>query len=413
MNLFSQRARTAVCAMTQVVFLLAMPARRAVASGPVAAPATSSSDQPVEPRVLHSPVGTTEVGLLNGAPYRIDVPDGWNHSLVVFYHGYAEQPVTFHLAERVIPQQQPFLDRHYAILQSAYSQTGWALQQAYPETESLRRYFAKKYGAPHETYVAGLSMGGELVSVTLELNPKPYLGGLDLCGSVGPTFEVFERRFAQRAAFDYYFPDLLPPLVPTPSDFEDTPALHQKLLAAMHADPPAANAIRSLMGLHTDLDVARDIGYFTFVIGDMQRRSGGNPFDNRNYLYTGTNPISSATDYELNDKVRRYAATLQARTYLLHHYTPNGHLGRPMLALHTVYDPIVPATSLALYNHIVEAAGAGQNLVQQYVNRDGHCNITPDQIGSAFDELQRWTHVGTRPQPGLLKESPVHPSAAL
>jgi len=145
----------------------------------------------------------------------------------------------------------------------------------------------------------------------------------------------------------------------------------------------------------------------------MQRRSGGNPFDNRNYLYTGTNPISSATDYELNDKVRRYAATLQARTYLLHHYTPNGHLGRPMLALHTVYDPIVPATSLALYNHIVEAAGAGQNLVQQYVNRDGHCNITPDQIGSAFDELQRWTHVGTRPQPGLLKESPVHPSAAL
>ena len=210
MNLFSQRARTAVCAMTQVVFLLAMPARRAVASGPVAAPATSSSDQPVEPRVLHSPVGTTEVGLLNGAPYRIDVPDGWNHSLVVFYHGYAEQPVTFHLAERVIPQQQPFLDRHYAILQSAYSQTGWALQQAYPETESLRRYFAKKYGAPHETYVAGLSMGGELVSVTLELNPKPYLGGLDLCGSVGPTFEVFERRFAQRAAFDYYFPDLLP-----------------------------------------------------------------------------------------------------------------------------------------------------------------------------------------------------------
>ena len=156
-----------------------MAAGSAVASGPAAAPANSSSDQPVEPRVLHSPVGTTEVGILNGAPYRIDVPDGWNHSLVVFYHGYAEQPVTFHLAERVISQQQPFLDRHYAILQSAYSQTGWALQQAYPETESLRRYFSKKYGAPHETYVAGLSMGGELVSITLELNPKPYVGGLE------------------------------------------------------------------------------------------------------------------------------------------------------------------------------------------------------------------------------------------
>ena len=303
MTQFTQRARTTACATAGSLLWLTMAAGSAVASGPAAAPANSSSDQPVEPRVLHSPVGTTEVGILNGAPYRIDVPDGWNHSLVVFYHGYAEQPVTFHLAERVISQQQPFLDRHYAILQSAYSQTGWALQQAYPETESLRRYFSKKYGAPHETYVAGLSMGGELVSITLELNPKPYVGGLDLCGSVGPTFEAFERRFAQRAAFDYYFPDLLPPLVPTPMDFEDTPALHQKLLDAMHGDPTAAAAVRSLMGLHTDLDVARDLGYFTFVIGDMQRRSGGNPFDNRNYLYTGTNPISSATDYELNDKV--------------------------------------------------------------------------------------------------------------
>jgi hypothetical protein len=132
-----------------------------------------------------SPTGTTEVGLLNGTPYRIDVPEGWNHSLVVFYHGYAEHP-TFHIADRVIGQQQPFLDRHFAIAQSAYSQTGWALQQAYPETETLRRYFAKAYDAPHDTYAVGLSMGGLLVSITLELNPKPYLGGLDVCGSVGP-----------------------------------------------------------------------------------------------------------------------------------------------------------------------------------------------------------------------------------
>jgi pimeloyl-ACP methyl ester carboxylesterase len=369
--------------------------------------ATAAPDKPEPPRVLHSPAGITEVGLLDGAAYRIDIPEDWNHSLVVFYHGYAEHPATFHIAERLIGQQQPFFDRHFAVVQSAYSQTGWALQQAYPETEALRRYFIKKYGQPHDTYAVGFSMGGLLTSITLELNPKPYAGGLDVCGPVGPTFEAFERRFALRAAFDHYFPDLLPPLLATPPVFDDTPALHDKLLAALRAEPTAAAALRNLMGLHTDADVAHDIGYFTYVVGDMQRRAGGNPFDNRNYIYTGTNPANAAADFELNDKVRRYAASPQARQYMLRHYTPNGRLGRPMLAVHTVYDPIVPASSLSLYNHMVEAAGAEQNLVQQYVNREGHCNITEEQIGMAFDELQHWTHGGARPTPGLLKE-PAH-----
>src|SRR5580692_9823889 len=105
------------------------------------------------PEVLHTPAGSTEVGLLDGAAYRIDVPANWNHSLVVYYHGYAEQPLGFHIAERLNSQVLPLFERHYAIVQSGYSQPGWALQQAYPETETLRRYFTKAYQQPRETYV--------------------------------------------------------------------------------------------------------------------------------------------------------------------------------------------------------------------------------------------------------------------
>jgi len=363
----------------------------------------AAADKASAPRVLHTAYGTTEVGTLNGTAYRIDVPEGWNHQLIVFYHGYAEHPVSFHIADRLIGQEQPFFDRHYAIAQSAYSETGWALEQAYPETEALRRYFSKAYGAPRETYAVGYSMGGLLVSITLELNSKPYTGGLDFCGAVGPTSEAFEKRFAMRAAFDHYFPGLLPPLLNTPPFFDDSPAQQDRLLAALRADPGAAAIMRSLIGVHTDADVAHDISYYTYVVGDLQRRAGGNPFDNRNYIYTGATPGSSAADYELNDKVHRYAATPQARAYLTRHYTPSGHLGRPMLAIHTVYDPIVLVPSITLYNHMVESAGDAQNLVQQYVDREGHCNFTEEQIGSAFDELVRWTHNGPRPTPGLLK----------
>src|ERR1700742_44251 len=157
--------------------------------------------------------------------------------------------------------------------------------------------------------------------VTLELNPKPYAGGLDLCGAVGPTSESFDRRFAMRAAFDYYFPGLMPALVPVPADFEANRAERDRIGAALRENPLGAAAMRSLMGLHTDGELAFDIAYFTFVIGDMQRRSGGNPFDNRNTIYSGTNFTNSFGDYDLNDKVRRYDAQSLPRAYMLRHYT--------------------------------------------------------------------------------------------
>ena len=376
-------------------------------------PRASGAQKPTNSTDLHTSAGLTEVGLLDGAPYRIDIPENWNHSLVVYYHGYAQQrvslrgnlqaPISYHPAERLTGLPLQVFERHYAVAQSAYSQTGWALQQAYPETESLRRYFERRHGRANETFVAGDSMGGALVMVTLELNPRPYMGGLDLCGAVGPTSESFERRFALRAAFDVYFPGLMPALVPVPADYEITAALREKIAEALKANPAGATAMRALAGLHTDHDLVEDMAYFTYVIGEMQRRAGGNPFDNENWIYTGTNPSSSAGDIELNDKVRRYSAQPAARDYLLHHYTPSGRLGRPMLALHTVYDPTVPASQLALYAHQVEFAGFGTNLVQQYIHRDGHCTMSGDERGRAFDELVQWTHGGSRPTPGLLR----------
>src|ERR1700761_7082491 len=236
--------RPTLAAIALPAILLLGSARSVVAAAP-------STPTPSHHEILQSPAGLTEVGLLDGAAYRIDIPAHWNHSLVVYYHGYALQPISFHIAERLTGQEQPFFERNYAVIQSAYSKTGWALQQAYPETDALRRYFIRKYGQPNETYVAGGSMGGQLVAVTLEINPKPYTGGLNLCGSVGPTYFNFNHRFAMRAAFDYYFPGVMPPLVPVPASFEDTLADRDKVLDALHDNPEAAASLRNLTGLHT------------------------------------------------------------------------------------------------------------------------------------------------------------------
>jgi hypothetical protein len=367
-----------------------------------------------DPTVVTTSTGTTEVGTLSGTGYRIDIPANWNHALIVYFHGYSEGVFQYHADGPLNEQTQPLFERGYAVIQSAYSTSGWALAEAYPETEQLRQYFLKKYGAPAtgkkaarqmETIVAGGSMGGALVVAELELNPKPFAGGLDVCGSVGPTDLAFQRRFAWRAAFDFYFPNLLPPLVPSPPGFEESHALRVRVIDALKANPAAATAMRGLTGLHTDRDLADDMVYFTFVVSDMQHRAAGNPFDNRDFLYTGTNPTSTATDNALNDGVRRYAADPRAREYLLHHYTPTGRLSRPMLALHTTYDPRIPGNTLTFYAEQVAIAGFSDNLVQQYVHRDGHCAFSSEEVGRTFDELIQWIHTGRRPPAGLLPGS--------
>jgi pimeloyl-ACP methyl ester carboxylesterase len=356
-----------------------------------------------EPEIVRSAKGTIELGTLDGVPYRIDVPAAWNHSLVVYFHGYSETPVVFRASSGQNEVTGPVLERGFAIAQSAYSAAGWALEEGVPESEALRQYFVKRYGKVTGTVAVGVSMGGAMVMETIEQNPKPYVGVLDLCGSVGPTYEAFQRRFAWRAAFDFYFPGVMPPLVPAPGEYHETPALRAKIAAALKANPMPATQMRNLTGLHSDDDLVRDMSYFTFVITDMQHRSGGNPFDNRNTIYVGTSPGITLSDEALNDGVKRYAADDAARKYLVAHYTPKGKVTRPMLALHTTYDPLVPGWTLARYSDLIAEAGYSENFVQQYVHREGHCAISPKQVGESFDELQDWVRTGKRPTPGLLR----------
>src|ERR1700722_7964579 len=90
----------------------------------------------------------TEIGLINWASFRIDVPEKWNGGLVVDCHGYSPTPAVFTAEQKFSPVLQPFLDQGYAVAQSGYAGGGWAVEEAVVDTESLRRYFVGKYGKP-------------------------------------------------------------------------------------------------------------------------------------------------------------------------------------------------------------------------------------------------------------------------
>jgi hypothetical protein len=244
--------------------------------------------------------------------------------------------------------------------------------------------------------------------LTLEQHWQDYAGGLALCGVLTPADLVMQRAFANRVAFDAFFPGTLPDVEHIPEDFRmNDPVTAALVEKALDAHPPEAELLRSLADIHSNRGLADVLVFNTFVIEDLRKKAGGNPFDNRNLIYTGT-----TDDNALNAKVRRYAADPTALRYIAEYGSPSGDLRRPLLALHTTYDPLVPASTAGYYDELTRRLGVGQRFVQQYVDRDGHCNITPEQVGAAFDELTGWVERGERPLPGRLPDNagqkPVH-----
>jgi pimeloyl-ACP methyl ester carboxylesterase len=342
--------------------------------------------------------GTTEIGWQGGAEYRIDVPPGWSKDggktgggLLVFYHGYALAPYYYNPGPLGgFPAWAE--SQGYAVIQSGYSEYGWALQWAEPETENLRKYFDAKYGEPKENYVTGQSMGGALTLYTIEKSPEIYNGALAMCGPNAPTYDFIQMRTAQLAAFEYYFPGLLPPVEKIPTDYVETPALMAKLKAAVEANPKAAAEMTALSGVRGAEDLAAKAMYAVYVAMDLQKKSGGQPFDNKDLIYYGT-----SDDTGLNRGVQRYSGDQRAAQYLVQYFTQTGELLRPTLALHTIYDRLIPPPTIFGYSNLVTRMGHKENLAVQWGNDQGHCSFTVPQQATAFKELLDWVHSGKKP----------------
>lgn len=341
----------------------------------------------------------TEFGKHDNAEFRIDVPDNWNRGLVVYYHGYdpSNQGAHFDQSKPLDPRLAVLTKNGFAVIQSGYSRGGWALEQAIPETESLHKYFIDKYGRPSETYVAGASMGGMLTVMTIEQSPQDYVGGLDLCGAVEDAPTLLAEAFDSRVVFDFYFPGLLPDPSKVPNDYAISDDLVKKVTNAVKAKPQAALAMRQYLHLKSNQDLVGGILFGTWILKDIQRRAGGNPFDNRNTIYIG-----APDDNTLNDKVKRYPGSRDALVYLQRFYTPTGHITRPVLEVHTTYDPLVSPKIPGRYAQLTRTVGTDDFYVVQYVKHDGHCNFTPEEIDRAFSELRHWKDTGARPNPGWL-----------
>jgi pimeloyl-ACP methyl ester carboxylesterase len=334
---------------------------------------------------------TVDRGVINGAPYYIEFPASWNKGLVLYTHGCTvagdrpQNPDT----PRMKAVRDVFLSRGFAFAASDYSVQGWAVKEAIEDTEALRRYFLSKHGTPSETYITGHSMGGHITMAIIERYPEAYQGAMPMCGPLGAAIEFLNTGvFDMLVTFEALFPGTIG------SPYEPSLQTGGKVKAAIAADPARAERYAQRYGRAVG-QLPGALSLFHAVAGGLKQRAGGEPFDNRNRIYVGF-----GDDVSLNRSVKRYTAVPSARDYVRQYATPTGRITDPILTIHTTSDALVLGSDVTAYDVPAALAGTSDRFVARFVEANGHCNFTPAQTGSAFDDLLAWARGGRSPASG-------------
>ncbi|MEZ0538094.1 alpha/beta hydrolase family protein [Fibrella arboris] len=356
---------------------------------------------------LAQPVANVDSGAIDGASYRIVFPRNWRGKLVMYAHGYefmGTRPRQSQNPEWLL-RMQPFLDRGFAVAASDYRYQGFALAQGVDDTEALRQLFTKKYGRPDTTFMVGHSMGGGVTLATLENFGANYQGGLPLCPLSSRPYLQCRKEFDMYATFNGLFPGVVTSLATIFDLTKPYQAQNARTMVARAAEISKAILARdSLLAVafarRFDLKLA-DLPFSLFfnenVLRDLAQKAKGNPFDNTNTVYSGF-----PDDLTVNRLAERLPATANPDR-LFKKYDRTGNINRPVVAMHTIYDQLIPPTyGIVNFENMVHQQGKDQFFTVRYTSGQGHCNFTPQQTGEAFDALRTWVKTGTKAPAGFM-----------
>jgi len=340
-----------------------------------------TSAPPLQSKPAAAPGAYT--GSIEGAPYRIAIPQGWNGDLVMYLHGY-EPPGSERQPQIAGGYMEDWvLSRGYAMAQSAYSTQGWAVAEAQVDNERLRQHFIDVYGEPRRTLLIGHSMGGHLVLAAMERHPDVYDGGLALCGANSPAVELFaDGLVPPLVAFDHFFPGAMGLAAGGLSDPESPSMIDPEALElALQGNEKQARELGDRFGILRE-DLAGALMFRYFILRELMQRAGGFPVDTTSYAYSGM-----GDDAGFNTEVRRYAGHPAAMAYTAANAPLLGTLRAPVVLLSNAYDPTVPAAFSSRYVALADAAGNAGKVTELPPVGHGHCMFTPDDVDRAFSVL--------------------------
>ncbi len=345
----------------------------------------------------------------NGAPhsYQIEVPDDWNGDVVYFAHGLRGNTNTLSVGP---PPIRDFLIQHgYAWGASSYSQNGYRPGIGAQDTARLIPLFERLVGVPKHGYLYGQSMGGNVVTVSLESaeTRAVYDGALSECGAMTGT-GIVDYFLSWGALAGFLTDSNLPSSATDAGVFVLTlrDKVKPTLGSADQLSPKGlafASAIEHLTGgprpMFDEGFTANYDNNFLVLFGAIVAPAPSNAVaQNADTVYEVDDGLAVTTD-DLNRGITRVQANpeFQDRERYPEFAPSTGDIAVPLLTIHGTGDLFVPIHLEQQYRRLVDAAGAGELLVQRAVQRPGHCIFTAEERQRAFTDLVAWVGSGTAP----------------
>jgi pimeloyl-ACP methyl ester carboxylesterase len=351
----------------------------------------------------------------DGSLYQFVVPDTWNHQLVLYAHGIVDpqEPIALPSDSGFTTFRDALVANGFAVGYSSYAANGYAIKEGVRDTDALRKQFTDLVAKPTKIFLVGVSLGGGVVIDLAETKSEHYDGVLPMCGVIGGSPLEVQYVGNGRVLFDYFFPGVIPgTLLHTPLQTYDpsTPGnvgydVAEALVIGL--DPTLSPTLPTLqlantLGLEfaspTELitGLVEVLGFDVRYVNDLLARTNlASPYGNTKVWYQG-----SLDDKLLNEKVERVKVTPEGLDYLERYYQTTGEIKIPTVTLHTLRDPLVPYWHELVYRKLAYEHHRQRLLVQQYVNRFGHCEFDASEVAGAFTGLVEWVDYGVKPSGG-------------
>ena len=379
--------------------IIALLLAAAVASSPAAAHAATDERR-------------THTGTIDGADFRVELPERWNGTLVLYSHPYYTPEMDFPIGHANRTETADWLlDHGYALAASNFRGSGFVVEDALTDQLNLLDWFTRNVGTPRHTVTTGSSMGAAIAIMLAERHPRRIDGVAAMCGPLdlnGTWNLALDVTFALRTLLA---PDAGIELVRPDDPAASVAALDAAVAEAV--ETPAGRARIALAAGFANVDgwssahqprpdtlegrvramaaLVRQVFVGAFGPGsraDLERRAGGNPSFNvgvnyRQQLARSTQRdlvhrayrdagLDLGADLAALARTPRIAPDPGALAYMYRHAVPRGTARVPVVTLHNVADAADPAHE-RWYADRVARRGDRDDLRQLWVGRATHC----------------------------------------
>lgn len=368
------------------------------------------------------PVGGARVdfGEIEGAGYRIELPEQWNGELVLWAHGFRgldDDGTGFsrRLTFDDIPARNVIIGQGYGWATSTYRVNGYVPGVGVDDLLRVKDRVGEIARPPRRTYIAGGSMGGATAQLMAQEFPDEIAAALAFCPAMGNIW-VADYIFAWHALAHWLIGS--PPVQIDPDGLIQWASALGELVGDSLRLTEQGEQFFALIkeftggarwgveaGFAQQWPIAFALGVTVWpgVLNASSLEPGstvavGNdqpPVDTRAHVYAAD--ASAGIDLAaLNAEVIRAAAD-PVRRRDPGVGAPSGELRVPLLAMKTTGDLFTPIHLDRDYQRLVEDSGGASNLVIQSVRRAGHCAFSEAEALAAFSRIVAWLSFGFAP----------------